>query len=304
MQRHHFPDLVVDEARAIAEEAEAKNLDSTYMHFHLASLDFLQNDRAGVQRELAVLNSRPEGKALAVSAERRMAYYDGKVAAGRKLLQSQVETLESTGSKFAASYYVNETAIKESLVGNVDWARKTALQTITWPLDADKKAYLALALALSGDTDRPTQMLDEMAKAWPEGTWVRFVYGPEIRAAIALQKKDPITAIEELRVSPAFDLVDLKIPYLRGQAYLAAQQGPAAATEFQKIFDHRGTAQTDAQIDVVIPLAQLGLARAYAMSCQPDKAKIAYQDFFATWKDADPDVPVLKQAKAEYAKLQ
>jgi len=90
--------------------------------------------------------------------------------------------------------------------------------------------------------------------------------------------------------------VDLSIPYLRGQAYLAAQQGPAAVTEFQKILDHRGIAQ----IGVIVPLAQLGLGRAYAMSWQPDKAKAAYQDFFATWKNADSDIPVLKQAKAEY----
>ena len=96
------------------------------------------------------------------------------------------------------------------------------------------------------------------------------------------------------------DLVWLTIPYLRGQAYLAAHQGPAAAAEFQKILDHRGIAQ----IDVIVPLSQLGLGRAYAVSWQPEKARTAYQDFFATWKDADPDIPILKQAKAEYAKLQ
>ena len=103
-----------------------------------------------------------------------------------------------------------------------------------------------------------------------------------------------------MRISQPFDLADLTIPYLHGQAYLAAQQGAAAATEFQKILDHRGIAG----IDVILPVAQLGLARAYEMSWQPDKARTAYQDFFATWKDADPDVPILKQAKAEYAKLQ
>ena len=126
------------------------------------------------------------------------------------------------------------------------------------------------------------------------------MYGPKIRAAVALQKKDPITAIEELRVAEPFDLADLRIPYLRAQAYLASGQGPAAAAEFKKVLDHRGSAN----IDVMVALSQLGVARSQAISFQTEKAKAAYQDFFATWKDADPDVPVLKQAKAEYAKLQ
>ena len=289
-----------DEARAMAEEAQAKNLDSWGIHAQLAFLDFLQNDRQGVQRQLAILASKPESEMVALPIQSHMAYYDGKIAVGRKLLEALVKEGQRTGiGKFTTPEFEVGVAIRESFLGSIDWARKTTLQTLPLIQSADDKAYAALALALVGQTDHAAQLFDEAAQAMPESTYIRFIYGPEVRAAIALQKEDPITAIEELRVAEPFDLSGMNIPYLRGQAYLASQQGPAAAAEFHKILDHRAIAQ----IDVIVPLSQLGLARAYALSWQPDKAKTAYQDFFATWKDADPDIPVLKQAKAEYARL-
>jgi hypothetical protein len=128
-------------------------------------LAFLQNDRQGVLRELAVLNSKPEDEPIVLGAEGNMAYYDGKVAAGRKLLHSQIEAAQRTGIKSAATNYVIRPAIWESLLGNVDWARKTALQAARSTQNADNKGYLALAL--SGDTDLAAQLLDEVAKALP-----------------------------------------------------------------------------------------------------------------------------------------
>lgn len=291
----------LDEAQAVLDEARAKNMESTTSYSMLAYLNFLRNDRAGLQRALAAQsNDKPLGAIFALGIEKRLAYYDGKVAAGRKLLAQEIAASQSTGTrKNAVSDMVCEGAVRESFLGNQDWAKKMALQSVSLAQSGDKKAATALALALVGEVDRSMQMLDEVARALPESTYARFIYGPSIRGAVALQKKDPITAIEELRVAEPFDLADLKIPYLRAQAYLASGQGPAAAAEFQKILDHRGTAN----IDVMVALSQLGVARAYAISFQPEKAKAAYQDFFATWKDADPDVPILKQAKAEYAKL-
>ena len=292
----------LDEAQAVLDEARAKNLESIASFSILAYLDFLRNDRAGLQHALAAQsNDKPLGAIFALGIEKRLAYYDGKVAAGRKLMAQEIAASQSTGArKDVISQVICEGAIRESFLGNQDFAKKMALQSLSLAQSGDKKAQSALALALVGEVDRSMEMLDEVAKALPESTYARFVYGPTIRAAVALQKKDPITAIEELRVAEPFDLADLKIPYLRAQAYLASGQAPAAAAEFQKILDHRGTAN----IDVMVALAQLGVARSYAISFQTEKAKAAYQDFFATWKDADPDVPVLKQAKAEYAKLQ
>ena len=291
-----------DEAKAMLQEARAKNLETSGGLTLLAILAFLQNDREGLQRDLAVMRQEPQGPYGALFFENRLAYNDGKVAAGRKVWNEQIAAaLAGTGvGKAAIPSAVSENAIQESFLGNQDWAKKRLVQPGGAPQDPDQKAFRALALALSGDVDQPQQILDDITKESPDSTYIRFVYGPMIRAAVALQKKDPITAIEELRVAEPFDLAQLNIPYLRGQAYLATQQGPAAADEFQKILDHRGVAQ----VNVIVPLAQLGIARAYAMSYQPEKARTAYQDFFATWKDADPDVPVLKQAKAEYGKLQ
>ena len=289
-----------DDARSVSEEAHAKGFNSPSTQTNLVALDILQNDRQQVQRRLQEMRGTPEGEVYATIWERQLAYYDGRVAAGRKLLDKQIEMSQRTGiKKIYIPSELSNAAIRESFLGNVDWARKTLQQPAKLELDGDTKAYLALALALTGEVERPNQIIDAITKELPESTWVRFIYAPRIRATIAMQKKDYVTAIEELRASEPFDLAELTIPYLRGQAFLGSQQGAAAAAEFQKIVDHPGVGD----IDVLFPLAQLGLARAYAMSLQTEKAKVAYQDFFATWKDADPDVPVLKQAKAEYARL-
>jgi len=290
-----------DDARSVVQEAKAKGLDSPYNLGMVCAADFYENDRQAFQRGLSTMKATPAGVNLANSWEMRAAFYDGKIAAGRKLLAQQIEAAQRAGIRKAAlPSLLMESAFRESILGNSEAARRIVQQTTVTGFTPDQKAYAALVLAQTGDSDRANKLLEEVTTALPESTYARFVYGPMIRGAVALQKKDSITAIEELRGAQGFDLGDgMKLPFLRGQAYLAAQQGPAAAVEFQKILDHRGLAR----IEVMVPLAQLGQARAYAMSFQLDKARTAYQDFFATWKDADPDLPILKQAKAEYAKL-
>jgi eukaryotic-like serine/threonine-protein kinase len=145
--------------------------------------------------------------------------------------------------------------------------------------------------------------MDELAKRFPEGTIVQFKYLPAIRAQLTLSRNNAATAIEALQAATPFELGNSVVPlypvYVRGQAYLAAHQGSEAAAEFQKIIDHRGTVVSE----TISALAHLGLARAYALQADTAKARAAYQDFLTLWKDADPDIPILKQAKAEYAKL-
>ena len=289
-----------DDARSVVQEAKAKGLDSPYNLGIVCAADFYQNDRQAFQRGLSTMKATPAGVNLANSWEMRAAFYDGKIAAGRKLLAQQIEAAQRAGTRKAAlPSLLMESSFRESMLGNSEAARRIVQQTTVTGFTPDQKAYVALVLAQTGDSDRANKLLEEVTTALPESTYARFVYGPMIRGAGALQKRDSITAIEELRGAQGFDLGDLKLPFLRGQAYLAAKQGPAAAAEFQKILDHRSLAR----IEVMVPLAQLGQARAYAMSFQLDKARTAYQDFFAAWKDADPDVPVLRQAKAEYAHL-
>ncbi len=160
----------------------------------------------------------------------------------------------------------------------------------------------ALALARAGDTAEAEKLADELDKNFPQDTLVQKYRLPTIRAAIALQRNDPNQAIELLQVTSPIELGDAgyMLPvYLRGEAYLMLHDGKAAAVEFQKFIDHRGLVAN-------FPwgaLARLQLGRAYALSGDKNKARDAYQEFLALWKDADPDIPILKDAKAEYGRL-
>jgi hypothetical protein len=166
----------------------------------------------------------------------------------------------------------------------------------------------AIALALAGESAAALRVADDLDKRLPEDTIVQFDYLPMIRASVALHNGDANRAIAALAPSAPYELgaasqnlTFLLYPvYLRGEADLAAKQGPAAAAEFQKIIDHPGVVLNEP----IGALTHLGLGRAYALAGDPAKAKVAYQDFFALWKDADSDIPLLRQAKAEYGKLQ
>ena len=165
----------------------------------------------------------------------------------------------------------------------------------------DVRTEAAWLLALAGDDSRAQALADEIAKEFPEDTSVRLSFLPTIGAQLALNRKDPARAIELLEAAAPTEmsLGGFGPPYLRGQAYLMQRDGNRAAAEFRKILDHRWLVMMDWKG----ALARLGLARAYAMQGDTAKAKAAYQDFLTLWKDADPDVPILIAAKAEYAKL-
>jgi eukaryotic-like serine/threonine-protein kinase len=165
-------------------------------------------------------------------------------------------------------------------------------------------------MALSGDSARSQTLADDLERRFPEDTGARISYLPTLRAILALKHSKPTQAIEALQIAAPYELGAPRSAmhalfgafypvYVRGEAYMANRQGPEAAAEFQRILDHRGIVINDP----IGALARLQLGRAYALSADTAKAKAAYQDFLTLWKDADPDVPVLKQAKAEYAKL-
>jgi len=162
--------------------------------------------------------------------------------------------------------------------------------------------WVAMALALSGDVKRAEKLATELDKRFPLNTVVQHYWLPTIRAAVALTRKDAKKAVELLSAITPYELGALwLIPiYERGRAYLMLHDGSAAAAEFQKIIDHPGIVEKS----VVGALARLGLARAYALQGDAAKARAAYQDFLALWKDADLDIPILKEAKVEYEKLQ
>jgi predicted Zn-dependent protease len=189
------------------------------------------------------------------------------------------------------------------MFGNAREARQRAESALRLSTGRDVQYPATLALAFAGDTVRAKTLADDLAKRFPEDTLVQFNYLPSINAKLALSRKDAAKALEILQHAAPYELayIDHGSPiYVHAEAYLAAHQGGQAAAEFQKILDHRviiGNSPLGA-------LTHLQLARAFAMQGDRVKAKAAYQDFLTLWKDADPHIPIHKQAKAEYAKLQ
>jgi hypothetical protein len=201
-------------------------------------------------------------------------------------------------------------ALWEALFGNAPEAKKSAMAVIELSKDRDVEYAAAFALALSEDSSGSQTLADDLESRFGEDTSVRFSYMPALRALIAMNHGEPAKAIELLQAAVPCDLGTprrrhgsfgtLYPAYVRGEAYLAAHQGAEAAAEFQKILDHRGIVVSDP----IGALAHLQLGRALALSGDKTKAKTAYQDFLTLWKDADRDIPILRQAKAEYAALQ
>jgi tetratricopeptide (TPR) repeat protein len=312
-----------DEAKAVAEQAIAQNADSMGVHEVLYEIAFIRGDAAGMQREIAWAAGKhldlfmlfPQGMAD---------YAVGKAHRARETITRAADLVEQQGRKALAANVRAGEIVLEAALGNIQEAHQKATEALASPVDKDAKMTLASALALCGDTDRAQKLIDELAKDFPLDTLLNNVSIPATRAVIELQHNNPARAITLLEAARPYELTDYGPMYLRGEAFRHGHEGAKAAAEFQKILDHRG-------IDPLSPLyalARLGLGRAYALQAgvgagspgrlpapagrpqgaplQPDalaKARAAYQDFFAFWKDADPDIPILKQAKEEYEKL-
>jgi serine/threonine protein kinase/Flp pilus assembly protein TadD len=291
----------LDEARATAQDAQAHNLDNPRVHVLLYEIDFLQHDAAGMEREAAGLMGKPGVEDLMLDVESDTAAYGGQFAKARELTRRASDSAQRADEKETAAGYEAEAALREALVGNMSQAKQQAQAALALSTSTYVEAGSAFALGLAGDAPQATRLAADVAKRVPEDTIVQFVYLPMIHAAAALQSGSANKALEALVPAAPYELgFGLDPVYLRGEAYLAAHQGSAAAAEFQKILDHACVVQND----LIGALAHLGLARAYAFSGDTVKAKSAYQDFLGLWKDADPDIPILKEAKAEYAKLQ
>ena len=206
--------------------------------------------------------------------------------------------------------YLATSGLREAWYGNAEEARRRVTLALKRSGSRDVLYFSALALAYSRDDARAEAMVNDLNKRFPEDTIVQFNYLPTLRARLALNKGKPSEAIKGLRTAEPYELgVSTNCPvnwtamypvFVRGEAYLAARQGNEAAAEFQKILDHPGVVLNQP----IRALAHLGLGRAFVLQGDLVRARAAYQDFFTLWKDADPDVPVLRQAKAEYVKLQ
>jgi tetratricopeptide (TPR) repeat protein len=236
----------------------------------------------------------------------------GRLKLARQSSSRVIDLARQEGGREGAASYQAARAVWEAVCGNAAEAKTNATAALALSHGRDVEYAAGLALALSGDSARSQALADDLAQRFPEDTFATFTYVPVLRALSALEHGKPIDSLEQLHIALPYELAanglnfthihlgGLHSAYVRGEALLATHQYAEAATEFQKILDHRGIVG----VDPIGALAHLQLGRTFALSGETTKAKSAYQEFLTLWKDADPEVPILTQAKAEFARLQ
>ena len=299
---NYFLQNSFQEALQTIQQARAKQVEPYQASQTFYLLAFVQNDQAGMKEQLThTWTDVPAGTQEDLQAA--TASYAGKLSVSRDWTRRGVAAAASEHEDLEASTANGGLAFRTALLGRCDEARADAKDTVGSTTDLDVRGWMALVLALCGDSEGARKVTDGLKREFPESTGVRYAYIPETEAALAIGRGDWEKAIEILSAASPYDLAypyqGMPI-YLRGQAYLAAHKGTEAAAEFQRMIDHVGVIQNQPQG----ALAHLGLARAYAVAGDAAKARAAYQDFLNLWKDADPDIPAFTQAKGEYAKLQ
>ncbi len=294
----------LDEAEAVYKQAEERKFEDESLLVNRYQLAFLQGNSAEMARLVSAAMGRPGAEDWLLAAEADTEGWYGKLKNAHELTRRAMDSAQHNDANEGAAMYQAAAALREVESGNRERARAEAHAALKLAPNRDVRAIAALALARAGDTAVAEKLAAELDKTFPLDTLVQRYWLPTIRAAVALERKDANRAIELLKVTSTIELASpnnlaifLCPVYLRGEAYLMLHDGNRAEAEFQKFIEHRG-------LVVNFPwgaLARLGLARAYAMQGDIAKARAAYQVFLTLWKDADPDIPILKQAKAEYA---
>ena len=299
----------LNEAQKAFADAEARKLEDDTLHADEYGLAFLQKDEKNMAAQVAWFSARPEVEHEILALQSDTEAYAGHLKQSRQLTQRAMQAAVRADNKPAAAEWQLDDAWREAAFGYPkDALSQTDAALALAPDSPDAQELAALTLAQMGDTARAQLLAQDLAKHFPMHTLVQTYWLPMIQAQIALTGKDPATALERLQVAAPLDLSQAGFSinatclygvYLRGQANLAVGRGSAAVADFQKIIDHGGAVWNC----VTGALAHLELGRAYAMTGDTLKAKGAYQDFLTLWKDADADIPLLQEAKAEFAKL-
>ena len=292
-----------DEARSLAAEAREKNLTGNTLRLVLTDLAYLRGDRAAAQRELdAVKGTSTESFLLFFNAGWNSSL--GRMKSSREIWQQSRQELTAAGAKdFAATILAIE-GYFDALFGYTTEARQEVTEALSMSNDSDTRTPAAAVFAVLGDFQRSSALVSGLEKDFPDNHYVRWM-NSEVNAIQAVEKNQPANALALLETLRPYEMgigphsLGVTPAFLRGTAYLKMHDGVKAATEFQLVLGHRGVASLAPEY----PMAQLNLGRAYAMQGDTAKARTAYQDFFALWKDADPDIPALKTARAEYEKL-
>jgi hypothetical protein len=292
----------LDEAQAAAREARAHHLDGPALQVALYQVDFLQHNSGGMRDIAAKLMGTPHYEGKILYSESSTAAYGGEFGKARELVRRAADSAQRADEREEAAGDEAYAALNEALAGNMALAKQEAQSALALARGRDVEAQSAITLALTGEFAQAAPLAGDLGKRFPMDTLVQSLYLPMIHAAAALRSGDGGKAVESLAVASPYELgveTDLYPVYLRGEAYLASGRGAPAEVQFQKILDHPGVVANN----VIGALAHLGLGRAYALTGDGTKAKTAYQEFLALWKNADPDIPILQQAKVEYAKL-
>ncbi len=299
------------EAEVVLRNASERKMEAPFLSLLRFDLDFLKGDSAGMQREVDAAQDRP-GAEDWISDRQAFAFaYSGHLQDATRWSQRASDLARQAGHRERAALFGTRAALREAFFGNTALAVRTSKEALELAGNREVKYGAALVLAMSGDASQAQSLANDLERDFPEDTSVQFNYLPVVYATLALDHGNPSKAIKLLQVAVPYELSSPRSAtfayfgalypiYVRGQAYLAARQGAEAAREFQKIMDHRGIVIGDA----FGVLAHLGMARAYALQGDKAKARKNYQDFLTLWSDADSEIPILKKAKLESAKLQ
>ena len=294
-----------DESKRVLDDAAAHHLDTDQLVLNRYLLAFATANADEMQGILNSVATKPGEADDIFSSQADTESYHGRFNRANEWMRRAVEIASNNGDRETAASYQLDTALQEAEGGSIDHARRDINAALALGVNRDLQVEAALALSRMGDVSRARNLVQQLRKEHPSDMLVSTLWLPTIEASLELQQGNQAPALDLLQTAVPYELstgiwgVVMYVPYLRGQAYLMAKDPKPAAAEFQKILDNPGLVANR----MLGALAHLGLGRAYAMAGEQEKARTAYQDFLALWKDADPDIPILKKAKAEYAKL-
>ena len=295
----------LEDAEKVLRQAQSTGFDGLDIRGNLYLLAFLRGNSKGMEQQLAWASGRPGDEDTMLSGQADTEAYYGRNMRARDYSRRAADAAVRADSKETAALWRAAAGLREAEFGDPAAARQNVDAALALSSGRDVKLLAALALARAGDIANAKRLSEELKKTASENTMLKFYSLPTIDAAIEISNKNPSQAVLDLEATMPYELggtltFPLLYPaWIRGQAYLAAHNGTAAAVEFKKLIDHPGIVLNQP----IASLAHLQLGRAYALAGDASQAKAAYQDFFILWKDADPDIPILIAAKAEFAKL-
>ena len=299
------------EAESTLQRASERKLEMPDFLVLRYNIAVLKGDQEQMDRAAGLARGKRRAEHWMAHEEALALARSGRLQAARRSSNRAVDLALQEGEREAAASYQAARAVWEAVCGNAAEGKRSAMAALELSKGRDVEYAAGLALGLSGGSSRSEALADDLEKRFPEDTFVKFTYVPVLRALAALERGKPADSVERLQIALRYELAanglnfnhfylgGLHSAYVRGEALIAAHRYAEAAAEFQKILDHRGIVGADP----IGALAHLQLGRVFALSGDKTKAKAAYEAFLALWKDADPDIPILKSAKAEYARL-